>query len=656
MPHRILRFHACTVRAIRVWLLNAFKMKHLLSAFCLLLFGFTSMASQADDLKKALNALRAKDFNAAKKLIEQIVAKNSFDPGGYYALSLFYSDADNHPYDYLKAYDYAVLAEKYHSALTAREAANLKKLGVTPQVIRQCKQNIGEQALKEATVSGNQAKIDGIIGRFSDLPQVVAAATDFKHQIAFQEAARLNTYQSFQNFFIRYPAAKQVQEAKEKYDSLLYTGLTSTGKWQEYEKFYKNYPQSSYRAKAKEQYEKLFFEQTVATSTNTSTYEEYIKEHPNSPYAAKAKQQLQNLSALLPVRIGDLWGFINGGGQSVIQPIYERVGIFADGLAKMRKNGKWGFIDAQGREVIPAIYESVRDFSEGMASVMQRKNRSMEAFYIDTDGQPVFDKTYPTDGSYWPIHPFRENLAAVEDSKTRKMGFIDKRGDFVLSPLFIGYAAQRSRPAVHPFSGFSQGYAWVKTDREAGLVDTKGVFLVKGKYTQPFTDSLVAPPFYTVSFSEGLCLIEEENAFFYVDLKGNKTITIPVGFTAAPFSDGLAWTRSSYDKIYYAINTTGKTVLKLPATQVFPFCEGVAVIQKASPGSRAYFYDQAPEPSYSYIDKEGNNVFDFKFDIAREPILGHGSFKNSIACIILNGKQTYIRRNGKIIWQSTERW
>lgn len=631
-------------------------MKHLLSVFCLLLFGFTSMASQADDLEKALNALRAKDFNAAKKLIEQIVAKNSFDPGGYYALSLFYSDADNRPHDYLKAYDYVVLAEKYYSAFTARESANLKKLGITPDAMSKHKQAIGQKALKKATVSGNLSEIDAIIGRFSDLPQIVAAATDFKHQVAFQEASRLNTYQSFQNFFIRYPNAKQASEAKNKYDSLLYTGLTSTGKWQEYDKFYKNYPQSSYRAKAKEEYEKSFFEQTVAISTNTSTYEKYIREHPNSPYAQKAKQQLQNLSSLLPVRIGDLWGFINGGGQSVIQPSYERVGVFAEGLAKVRKNGKWGFIDAQGQEVIAAIYESVRDFSEGLAAVMQRKKRGMEAFYIDVDGKPVFDNSYPTDGSYWPIHSFNENLAAVEDPNTRKIGFINKQGNFAISPLFIGSVGQRGRPALHPFSGFSRGYAWVKTDRESGLVDAKGVFLVKGKYTQPLTDSSAAPPFYHKSFSEGLCLVEEENAFFYVDLKGNRTITIPVGFTAAPFSNGLAWTRSSYDKVYYAINTTGKTVLKLPATQVFPFQEGVAVIQKASPGSRAYFYDQAPEPSYSYIDKEGNSVFDFKFDIAREPVLGHGSFKNGTACIILNGKQTYISRNGKIIWQSTERW
>lgn len=636
-------------------MLNTFEMK-ILSVFCLLLFGLAAMVAPADDLAKALNALRAKDFDAAKKFIEQVVAKNPFSAGGYYALSVFYGDADNHPHDYLKAHDYVVLAEKYYSTLTARETVSLKKLGVTPDAIQEQKKTIGERALQKATVSGNPAEIDAIISRFSDMPKVVEAATDFKHQVAFQEALRANTYQAFQNFFIRYPAARQVAEAKGKYDSLLYIGLTSTGKWQEYESFYKNYPQSHYRAKAKAQYEKLLYEQAVSVSNDTGTYEKYIMEHPESPYAEQAKQQLQNLSSLLPVRIGDSWGFINGSGQSVIQARYERVGIFAEGLAKVRKNGKWGFVDTQGREVIAPVYESVRDFSEGLAAVMQRKKRGMEAFYIDAAGKSVFGKSYPADGSYWPIHPFREGMAAVEDPATKKIGFIDKQGNFALSPLFAGHAGQRSRPAVHPFSGFSQGHAWVKTERESGLIDANGVFLLKGKYTQPLTDSLAAPPLYSKSFSEGLCLVEQNDAFFYVNQKGNKIITIPVGFTAAPFSDGLAWTRSAYDKVYYAINAAGKTVLTLPATQVFPFQEGLAVIQKTSPGSRAYFYDQAPEPSYSYIDKEGNGIFDFKFEIAREPVLGHGGFRNGIACIILDGKQTYIGRNGKIIWQSTERW
>ena len=280
----------------------------------------------------------------------------------------------------------------------------------------------------------------------------------------------------------------------------------------------------------------------------------------------------------------------------------------------------------------------------------------MEAFYIDASGNAVFDRAYPTDGSRWPIHPFKEGLAAVEDPATKKIGFISKRGDFTVSPLFVGYINQRGRPAMHPFSSFNQGYAWVKTDKESGLTDAKGNFLIKGKYTQPLADSLSTPPFYNKSFSEGLCLIEDNDGLFYVNLKGSKVISIPVGFTAAPFSDGQAWTRSAYDKMYYSINTAGKTVLDLPATQAFPFQEGLAVIQKTPPANRAYFYDQAPEPSYSYLDKSGKTAFDFKFDIARESILGYGGFKNGLACIILDGKQTYINRDGKVIWQSTEPW
>ncbi len=633
---------------------------HIIAFLCL---GFTSYSiTQADDLEKALKALKEKDFNSAKTLIEQVIAKNSFHAGGYYALAVYYSDADNKPYDYFKAFDYLVLAEKYYSTLTTKELASLQKLGITLSEMQKLKQSVGQKAAQQAIESQNPAAIDQVIAKFASLPDVVIKATEYKNEVAYADAQRSNTYQAYQNFYVRYAEAKQAPEAKAQYEKLLYEHLTMEGTWQAYESFYKNYPSSPYREKAKAQYEKLYYEQKVkdsdstSDSDNTNALEKYIKENPDSPYAIKAREQLQSLRALLPIRVNESWGFINGSGQVVIPPTFERVGHFSRYLAKVRKNGKWGFIDSKGKEVIPAVYEAVRDFSEGVTTVIQRKRNGMEAFYIDSTGKVLFNKAYSTDGSYWPIHPFKEGLAAVEDPESKKVGFIDKKGGFVIAPLFNAHITRRGAPGIYPFSSFCQGHAWVKNEEGAGLIDSKGVFLVKGQFTQSLVDSLTSPPFYYRSFSEGLCLLEESTSAFYVDITGQKAITIPVGFTALPFSNGVAWTYSKYDKIFYLIDTKGQTMLNLTVFKVYPFQEDMAVVQKAQPVHRVYFYDQTPDPTYSFINKDGKDAFNFKFNILNDPLFENSSFKNGNACVILNGKQTYINKEGKVVWQSQEQW
>jgi len=287
---------------------------------------------------------------------------------------------------------------------------------------------------------------------------------------------------------------------------------------------------------------------------------------------------------------------------------------------------------------------------------MQRKRKVLEAFYIDSTGKALFNKVYSVEGSLWPIHPFKEGLAAVEDPESKKVGFIDKKGNFVIAPLFTGTPGRRNSQVIYPFSFFSQGFAWVKNEEGTGLIDSKGVYLIKGQYEQSAVDSLTSPPFYHRSFSDGLCLIEEATSSFYIDVNGKKTITIPVGFTAQPFTNGVAWTRSRYDKKFYLIDTKGQTILNLEAAKVYPFQEDMAVIQKDPPANRVYFYDQMPDPTYSFIDKTGKSRFDFKFDIPNEAVFENSSFRNGLACIVLNGKQTYINKEGKIVWQSPEPW
>ncbi len=627
----------------------------LLQVLLFLFIGITLCYSspQSDDLEKALKALHTKDFDTAKPLLERLIARNSFDAGGYYALSIYYSESDNKLHDFFKAYDYILLAKKYYSTLTTKERATLEKLAITQEQIEAQRQQIGQNAFQKALNSGNVKEMDKIAETFAALPEVMNKIANYRNELAYKETQQLNTYQAYQNFYIKHPDAKQAKEAKEKYESQLYEHLTSEGTWQAYEKFYKTYPESPYRLKAKQNYERLYFEHHLTAGASPSTYKKFIAENPTSPYAKKAGDQLEAYSSLFPVRIHKKWGFINGLGQVVIPALYEKTGNFCEGLARVRINGKWGFIDPAGQEVISAIYTNVRDFHEGISTVMLQRNGHLEQFFIDKIGKNIFNKVYISTSNHWFIHSFSEGIAAVQDPQTKKLGFINKSGTYIISPEFE-YANNQGTQLEFLFSYFHQGYAWVKDKDGFKLIDKEGKPLVKDMGSQANRTSQQFNNYH--SFTNGLCLVEGSKESYYINKQGSRPIVIPVGFTAEDFSDSVAWTYSKYENKYYLINANGKTVLELAAAKVYPFKDGLAIIQTEGVKNRAYFYDQTPTPAYTYINKEGKSVFAIKFELPKESIHKGGYFRNGLACIILDNKQTYINREGKIVWQSTESW
>lgn len=101
------------------------------------------------------------------------------------------------------------------------------------------------------------------------------------------------------------------------------------------------------------------------------------------------------------------WGFIDGSGQVVIPPLYDRASDFSDGLAAVELGGKWGFIDAGGRTVIPPQFDSQLNihspglplrFSAGLAVVSGPDKWG----YIDKTGKYVWGPVkYPSCRSCW---------------------------------------------------------------------------------------------------------------------------------------------------------------------------------------------------------------------------------------------------------------
>ena len=129
---------------------------------------------------------------------------------------------------------------------------------------------------------------------------------------------------------------------------------------------------------------------------------------------------------LAAVRTGPAgWGFINKRGDFVIPPQFVSASEFSDGLAAVSIDGRqMGYIDRSGKVVIPPRFAEAGKFSEGLAPVCCDENGVR---YIDAKGNWAFELR--VDGKVWN-GAFIDGVALVE-LEPFLLGYIDKTGRLI---------------------------------------------------------------------------------------------------------------------------------------------------------------------------------------------------------------------------------
>src|SRR5256885_12697271 len=77
----------------------------------------------------------------------------------------------------------------------------------------------------------------------------------------------------------------------------------------------------------------------------------------------------QDKSGMYSVVEKGKYGFMDKEGKVVINPQFESVSDFSEGMAMVRIGAKCAYIDTTGRMVINPQFEGCFDFSEGLAAV-----------------------------------------------------------------------------------------------------------------------------------------------------------------------------------------------------------------------------------------------------------------------------------------------
>jgi hypothetical protein len=288
-------------------------------------------------------------------------------------------------------------------------------------------------------------------------------------------------------------------------------------------------------------------------------------------------------------------GFINRGGQQVIDPLFESARPFRCGLASVMQQKKWGAIDDQGGLRIQPVSDLPLRINEDRAIYEVNGRRGV----MDLAGRIILEPKYRTIGE------FREGVAWMSSGDF--YGFISSNGEELIAPF---YEDARS---------FSDGVAPVKLGGKWGFI-TKALQL---EIPLQFD--------FALTFSEGLARVRQNELWGYISRNGEYLIQ-PQYQSARDFHEGLAGVEAVGKWGY--IDRKGEMIIEPSFREAGDFIEGIGF---ASPAGH-------PHRHYGFIDRSGNFAISPRYEMV-------GTFRQGLCFVELPEELAYIDHLGSAVWR-----
>ena len=315
------------------------------------------------------------------------------------------------------------------------------------------------------------------------------------------------------------------------------------------------------------------------------------------------------------------YGFIDENGKVVINPAFETVQQFYEGLAAVcigkgcyggkyaKEEKKWGYVDKSGAMVIPPQFSDVEPFQSGLAAVCVGDGDDRRCGFADKSGK------YVVDPRYLAAFPFEQGVALVVSENADgedEMGYIDEKGHRFWPP-------DSSGGLISPKGNFRDTnplliIVGTKAHKKTGYINRKGRIIISPQWDTAY------------KFSEGLALV------CVGECDGDHLM-------GEHFSDDYSSRTDVEQNFKYGfINEQGGFAVNPAFEDANNFSEGLAPV---CVGSGCYSRSKEKQNRrWGYVDSTGTMAIAPQFDYAND-------FKEGLAPVSVGGKWGYIDKTGK---------
>ncbi len=299
----------------------------------------------------------------------------------------------------------------------------------------------------------------------------------------FEEVTKDRTEQSYIYFIEHHPKNSNLNNAHDALLEVYKTTKNKTG----IAAFIKNYPNAIHRSEAWQ----LLFTLSVKTFTKEEL-ENFITTYPDFPFRNSILKEVQlNDLILIPIEKNERIGFADTTGKITIDPAYDEVSDFKEGLSIVHKNDSVYFINKENVNTLQRIFADALPFHNGLAPV--KVNHKW--FLIDRSGEirsEAFDEVNELSEDLYIVKQANFYCAIDEYGQKIYPCKFDKLGDFKNSCAyyqlegkygFITKSGYVHKPEFEWISDFSSsGLAIYKLNNKFGLIRNNGKILLDPKY------------------------------------------------------------------------------------------------------------------------------------------------------------------------------
>ena len=619
-----------------------------------LLFVTTSNC-YASKIKKGYEALEVYNYFEAKRLFEKSTKKHPV--AAYFGLSIIYARKDN-PFSNLDS-AHVMISRSFEAFPRAKLKLKekYKKYQLDSMQIVSQRANISklyfERAKNVNSIFGYQDFIDK-----NKWSIYLDSSVLLRDGLAFEIAMRDGSAKGYLQYIETYPNSAHSKNAKELYHKSNYAEQTEGNSYVEYLNFVKNHPDSPYKDEAED---KIY---EFATKTGTEEgYRSFIVEHPTNRnmqkawvhlYNARLKEKYSSESILAfskeypdypykadlmkelsmadkvfyPVKSNGFWGFCDKDGNSLIEPQYDGVEWFQEGLTVCRIGDKFGYINKIGQIKIAATFDDALPFNEGHALVELNEQWGL----IDRNGEYIIPAKFEDLGE------LKNGLCYFQEAD--HYGYFDENG---MIRLKANYSEAYD---------FEEGYAVVSKNDYYGVIDQFGTTFLPFKYDDIFhyqdnfycasykgywgvisleSDTLI--PFeydYIGKPNNGYTIVEMDDEFNFINEKGEEVYDLwkeiyPEHRQLAMFKDG--YSKIKFEDGFNLIDTSGAKLFKKEAEDLGLYSSLIAIKNNGL---------------WGFQDVKGKMVIPFTFDYAT-------SFSEGTAIIKTNPFFGLINEEGEFL-------